>query len=613
MSKILIIGNVLKDVYLKLDNRQNDFEEDSAGISWLDLAFNGTSHKFFQRTSVYGGAAVSLAVLSRLGLDTKILNSKTEYKNGEISWQEDVVDYRYILCHEGEITYFVPNSRQATNWGTPSGTPEWILVDRSTLVSPNLVTELKNFLKLSPNTKLAVHAEKKMTPAGQRLAEMADVLFIEDEPPVHRAEKIVDKVDLGKPNTQMVCHITPKKIVLGDAEESWELSRTDMLTHLTVYSTIVATVLGVIAVGGSATDAVLWARLNAENTTLESSLSARKLQELATAEVEKRANLKLITRSLMASKRGILAADESENTLTKRLVKFGISATAASRQTYRDMLLTAPELGNYLSGVILTPETANAKTQQGQNYLEYLTGRGLIVGVKADKGQAKFGNTEETYTTGQEDLHKRLKSYYAMGARFAKWHAKFVIGEDMPSFAAVEKNAELLAGFAKECQLVGLVPMIESDVSGDGDHTIEKDIEVTDRVLTTVFEKLAERRVNLESCILKTNMVTSGREAIAPSTAQDVGMATAAIIKHAVPEYVGGVLFLSGGQSAKNAMANLATIAKNGPFAWPISFAFGRALQDSLMQAWQGKTEKYKDAQATLKLRLQDCVEALQA
>ena len=232
MSKILIIGNVLKDVYLKLDNRQNDFEEDGTGISWLDLAFNGTSHNFFQRTSVYGGAAVSLAVLGRLGLDAQILNSKTEYKNGEISWQEDTVDYRYILCHEGEITYFVPNTRRATNWGTPAGTPEWILVDRSTFVSPNLVTELKNFLKLSPNTKLAVHAEKHMSPAGQRLAEMADVLFVEDEPPVHKAEKIVDKVDLGKPNTQMVCHITPKKIVLGDAEESWELSRTDMLTHL---------------------------------------------------------------------------------------------------------------------------------------------------------------------------------------------------------------------------------------------------------------------------------------------------------------------------------------------------------------------------------------------
>ena len=156
------------------------------------------------------------------------------------------------------------------------GAAEWILVDRSTTVSAQLVDEIKNFLKFSPATKLAVHAEKHTTPAGKVLAEMADILFLESELPVHTNEKIVDKIEVDKPNTQLVCHISPRKIALGEAEESWSLSRTDMMTHLTIYSTIVATVLGVISAGGSAADAVLWARLNAEHATLEGSLSMRR-------------------------------------------------------------------------------------------------------------------------------------------------------------------------------------------------------------------------------------------------------------------------------------------------------------------------------------------------
>ena len=251
MSKILIVGNVLKDVYLKLDERQNEFEQDEHGIDWLELGFNGGAHSFFRRTSVYGGAAVSLAVLSKLGIDAGILNSKSEIKSGEIIWANDPSGYRYILSHKGGITYFVPSERKPTDWSMPSGRPEWILVDRSTVVSARLVDELKNFTD----------------------------------------EKIVDKIELDKPNTQLVCHISPRKLYLSDAEESWSLDRTDMMTHLTIYSTIVATILGVIAVGGTPADALLWAKLNAENATLESVLSAEELQELATEEVTKRADL----------------------------------------------------------------------------------------------------------------------------------------------------------------------------------------------------------------------------------------------------------------------------------------------------------------------------------
>ena len=422
MSKILIIGNVLKDVYLKLDDRQNDFETDSNGIDWMNLGFNGEAHSFFRRTSVYGGAAVSLSVLDRLGVEATILNSKTEVRDGEIVWADEAADYRYIFSRNGEITYFVPSSRKATDWAMPAasqGAAEWILVDRSTNVSAKLVDEIKNFLKFSPATKLAVHAEKHTTPAGKVLAEMADILFLESEPPVHTNEKIVDKIEVDKPNTQLVCHISPRKIALGEAEESWSLSRTDMMTHLTIYSTIVATVLGVISAGGSAADAVLWARLNAEHATLEGSLSMRKLQELAKGEAEKRANLKLIAQSLMAPRKGILAADESANTLTERLVSFGIAANDTRRRSYRELLLTTPELRDYASGVILSDETARQETERGQNFVDYLTNRGIIPGIKVDQGLAKLALTGEDYTLGLEGLTERLRTYYDMGFRCA--------------------------------------------------------------------------------------------------------------------------------------------------------------------------------------------------
>lgn len=608
MSKILVIGNVLKDVYLKLDERHNNFEQDERGIDWLDLSFNGAEHRFFRRTSVYGGAAVTLSVLGRLGINSGIMGSDAEYKNGEIIWQGDPAGYRYIFSHNGEITYFVPSERKATDWQMPKDIPEWILVDRSAYISERLVDEIKNFRKFSPSTKLAVHGERDKSPLGQRLAEMADLLFIEEEPPVHSEEKIVDKIDLGQPEKRLVCHITPQKIVFGEAEESWQLSRTDMMTHLTVYNTIVATVLGVISSGGSLADAVLWARINAEQATLDGSLSGRRLKELVAEERQKRANVALVAKSLMASRRGILAADEDDQTLTKRLISFGIAVNAKTRADYRRLLLTTPELSEYTSGVILTAETARSKIQNAQTYLKYLTGRGIITGVKADQGQAHLKGTKETYTLGLDSLAGRLREYYEEGFRFAKWHAKFTIKKDQPSYIAVEKNAQLLAEFARECQLAGLVPMIESHISWTGDYSVEKSIEVTDRVLLTIFKKLERRGVDLSSVILKTSIVAAGDNAVSPSTPREVGIATGAVLKHAVPKYIAGVEILSGGQDSKAMTQNLAAIIEAGPYDWPVSFAFSRALQDPVMRTWKGKEMNAKAAQAALRNKLQDLV-----
>lgn len=614
MSKILIIGNVLKDVYLKLDERHNHFEKDEHGIGWLELGFDGTAHPFYHRTSVFGGAAVSLAVLGQLGVETGILGSSIEYQNGELVGVGAPTNYRYILCHNHDITYFVPSSRKATNWTTPSvkqGNPDWLFVDRSATVTAKLVDEIENFLKFARTTKLAVHAAKQTSPAGERLAKRADVLFLEEEPPIRGNDEIVDKIELDEPSKQLICHLTPRKIYFGEAEESWSIEHTDTLTHLTLYSTIAATVLGVIAAGGTPADAVLWAKLNAENATLEKSLTALKLQELAEEELKKRANVKLIARSLMTSGKGLLAIDESNPTLARRFAEYGISSNHETRKIYRELLVTTPEVKATISGAILSEPTTREKLQSGKTFVEYLTSKGVIPGVKVDQGLADLPKWSEKYTLGLEGLAEKLRHYYKKGLRFAKWRAVFEVGKERPSFFVVERNAEDLATFAKECQLAGLVPVIEPEVLSDGDFSIEKDMEVTARVLKTVFEKLDERHVDLEGCILKCNMVTAGQAAETPSTANEVGMATAAILRHAVPRYVAGICLLSGGQEPKTATKNLTAIEQNSPFPWPVTFAFGRALQDPFLRIWKGEAKNAKNAQAALARHLLANADAL--
>lgn len=610
MSKILIIGNVLKDVYLRLDEQQHDFEKDEKDINWLELAFNGSSHSFLRRTSVYGGAAVSLSVLNQLGIEAGILNSKTEIRAGELIWSDDPSDYRYILSYGGGITYFVPKERKPTDWTMPSGQPEWILVDRSTSVSDRLVDELKNFLKFSNGTKLAVHIEKRTTPAGQRLAEMADILFIEEEPPVHTNEKIVDKIETDEPDTQLVCHITPRKIFFGEAEESWSLDRADMMTHLTVYSTIVATILGVIIAGGTPADALLWARLNAEGATLEGALTTARLRELARIELEKRANLRLITRSLMTPGKGILAIDESGESLAKRFEKYKIRNTSDNRKKLYALMLTTPGMNDGISGVILSKENAKQKVTVKEKMLDFLTNRGVIPGIKVDQGLAETGSGE-THTLGLNGLFDRLRASYKQGFRFAKWRAAFWIHKDTPGFFTIRKNVEELASFAKECQLAGIVPVVEVDIVKDGDYSIERRAEVTSKVLLEVFEELNKRRVDLNGCLLKCSMVTAGNEAEKKSTDQEVGMATAAILKHAVPRYLGGVLLLSGGQEAKEVTKDLVAVMHNSPFPWPVTFAFSRAFEEPVLATWKGDDSSIKGAQAAFSRHLAANVDAL--
>jgi len=288
--------------------------------------------------------------------------------------------------------------------------------------------------------------------------------------------------------------------------------------------------------------------------------------------------------------KGILAADESTGTIKKRFDKIGVENTEANRQAYRDMLFTTPGFEQHTSGVILFEETLFQKSLAGQSFSELLAAKGVIPGIKVDKGAIALadGGKEETITEGLDGLRERLAKYKEAGARFAKWRAVITINESAPSDYAIHVNAHALARYAKLCQEAGIVPIVEPEVLMDGDNSIEVCEEVTDVVLEAVFAELSAQNVLLEGMVLKPNMVVPGMKCPNQNSVQEVAEATLRVLKRRVPVAVPGIAFLSGGQSDELATAHLDAMNKIGGFPWGLTFSYGRALQAAALKAWGG-------------------------
>ena len=295
--------------------------------------------------------------------------------------------------------------------------------------------------------------------------------------------------------------------------------------------------------------------------------------------------------AIVAPGKGLLAADESTGTIKKRFDKIGVENTEANRQAYRDMLFTTPGFENHTSGVILFEETLFQKSLAGQAFPELLASKGVIPGIKVDKGAQKLagGGLEETITEGLDGLRERLEKYHAAGARFAKWRAVITINEEAPSDYAIHTNAHALARYAALCQEAGIVPIVEPEILMDGDNSIEVCEEVSDIVLDAVFAELSAQQVLLEGIVLKPGMVVSGLKCPEQASVQEVAEATLRVLKRRVPIAVPGIAFLSGGQSDELATAHLDAMNKIGGFTWGLTFSYGRALQAAALKAWGGK------------------------
>lgn len=312
-----------------------------------------------------------------------------------------------------------------------------------------------------------------------------------------------------------------------------------------------------------------------------------------------RSELARIAQAMVVKGKGILAADESTGTIGKRFDAIKLESTEEHRRAYRELLFTAPGAAESISGVILFDETIRQKTADGTPFAQYLAQQGIVAGIKVDRGAKPLaGFPKETVTEGLDGLRDRLIEYHGLGARFAKWRAVIDIAAGIPTAFAIEANAHALARYAALCQENGIVPIVEPEVLMDGDHSIERCEEVTDATLSCVFKHLQDHRIYLEGMVLKPNMVISGKKAAKRAAPEAVAEATVRCLKRHVPPAVPGIAFLSGGQSPAEATLHLSLINQLGALPWSVTFSYGRALQETALAAWGGRSADFKAGQA---------------
>jgi fructose-bisphosphate aldolase class I len=309
-------------------------------------------------------------------------------------------------------------------------------------------------------------------------------------------------------------------------------------------------------------------------------------------------------RAMVAPGKGLLAADESSGTCKKRFDSVKVECTEENRRAYRELLFTTPKLSDYVSGVILFDETLRQKTKDGQPFSEYLNKNGIIPGIKVDGGVHDMAlHPGEKVSEGLDGLRKRLDEYFKLGARFAKWRAVITIGTDasgdnLPSWACIEANAHALARYSALCQEANIVPIVEPEVLLDGDHSVERCEEATEKTLATLFNELTWQEVSLEHVILKASMVVSGKENARQAPVSEVAERTLKVLKRTVPAALPGVVFLSGGQTDATATAHLDAMNRMGPNPWPLTFSYSRALQAVALNTWRGSAANLAAAQA---------------
>ena len=314
-------------------------------------------------------------------------------------------------------------------------------------------------------------------------------------------------------------------------------------------------------------------------------------------------SLNEIASYIVSDGKGILAADESNPTCTKRFDSIGVESTEENRRDYRELLFRAQGMKGNIGGVILFDETIRQKAADGTSLVDIINSQGALPGIKVDKGLSPIGDSEESLTQGLDGLDERLKEYFELGAKFTKWRAVINIGEGMPSSEAISANMEALADYAKIVQNNNMVPMVEPEVLMDGAHSIDDCYDATSRCLESLFSNLTDRGVDITGTILKPNMVTSGSKASNQASIEEVAQRTVDCLKANVPESLPGITFLSGGQSDVDATAHLDAMNKIGGFNWKLSFSYGRALQQPALKAWMGQSENGSLAQEALSHR----------
>ena len=316
-------------------------------------------------------------------------------------------------------------------------------------------------------------------------------------------------------------------------------------------------------------------------------------------------------KKLMSKPKGILAMDESSPTIAKRLASINVENNEVNRRRYRELIVTAPKLSEYISGAILFEETFNQEMQDGTLFRDYLDNIGILPGIKVDKGAKDFsGHPNEKITEGLDGLRERLSDYYKKGAKFCKWRAVITIGNNIPSDGCIESNMNALARYASLCQENNLVPIVEPEVLINGTHTIEECDSVTRKALNSLFNNLKLLNVYLPGTVLKPSMVISGQENTSRANLDRVASMTINCLEDCVPVETSGIAFLSGGQTDKEAESHLNIMNKDNNLPWRVTFSYARAIQAAALAAWKGEDNNLEDAKNILVDRASRCSKA---
>jgi fructose-bisphosphate aldolase class I len=589
MPTITIIGNLVRDSYLALDTAQSTLELDQHGTPWLSAPLDGSSLKYFHDTDVLGGSAITLDLLQRFGITATLVGNTDKHH----------LTHRYILTAEDHTLNLFLTQPLTTPWHAPEQVPDYLYLDRSANLDDPAAQATLDYLTEHPETKLIIFTSKRFRPAEHPLERQL----------LARAALIVSDIPL---NTIVpTLSISDTQLSFGAHSVSIAAdTKARLMTTLSAHTLIASAFIGAYLKDLTSPQCLLIARACLLHSSITHSPSYERLQELIIGQdyLVQTDDTPIIERTaaqLMAPHRGLLAADESANSIHKKFAQYGIPDDAPHRQAYRHLFFSTPSLEQYLSGVILFDETARQYVPDGRNYIQFLADRGIVPGIKVDLGLEPIPESPvENTTKGLDDLDARLAEYARMGARFTKWRAAFDVTDRLPSELAIDKNCRLLADYAALAQQHQLVPIIEPEVIYDGNYNLARCQTVTTAILNKLFIQLQQRSVNLKGLILKVNMCSAGKQFVQPSTPDEVGQATADVLRNAVPADVAGVVFLSGGQTPEQATANLRAVIQHGPFPWPVSFSFARAFQDPAIQAWDNNPANLPAAQAAFTERL---------
>ena len=454
------MGNVLKDVYLNLDSRTTKFEADNKGVKWLNLSFDASDYHFFRRNSSFGGAVVSLEVLEKMGLEAKIMGSGIEFKNDGIVTTEAPTVYRYILvADDTQVAYFTPSSVSTTNFIVPDEPFDYLFIDRSVELTESITKEIESFLIRTPTVKLVIYLRKTEQFHERRLLSRAELIFAEE-----------DNNDI--PDDKLVV-INEKFLKYKDLSEPITLMRPDLATHLSLYSTAAATIFGAFALGKPMAEALKLAHANVENSQLDKTLDLPQMESLAASYGGETVDLELIARSLQLGNKTIFDLSTAEEARKEHFVMHGIDDNYVNRQEYFAELLSKTQLNHQFTGVALTEEAASQFTDDGRNFIDFLTDKMVMPGILID-GQISEADCK--------DFVGKFKQWRQMGAGFLKWN--------LPSDGNRETLIQNSVKFVRCCLTANLVPVVDT-TNRQENHFANK-----------ITEAIVQNHLDVKSCII---------------------------------------------------------------------------------------------------------------